>query len=61
VYGSELICRRLEPTGFPGVVGGDEEDEEEVPEHPANASIHQASKKETAVFLQETSTVMPIV
>jgi hypothetical protein len=61
MYGSELICRRLGPTGFPGIVGGDEEDKEEGPEHPANASIHQASRKETAVLLQETSTAIAIV
>jgi hypothetical protein len=61
VYGSELTCVRFAPTGFPGGVWDDEDEDEEDPEHPTSASIHAASRETTTVLLQKTSNLVPIV
>ncbi len=61
MYGSELTCMRFAPTGFPGCVGVEEDDDEDDPEHPASASVHKASKKKNAVLAQETSTLIAIL
>src|SRR5579864_9487171 len=55
VYGSELICVRFAPTGFPGGVGLEGVEGDDEPEHPISASVHKARKKAKPVRLKTSA------
>src|SRR6266567_5624299 len=56
VYGSELICVRFAPTGFPGCSTVEED-----PEQPTRASVHNPSRETATALIRKKSTLVSII